>query len=173
MPSEQGAKQVAIINAQGIDTFKELRRKRLKAILEFARKEVYTGQVALTEWLAERGLGCNQGQLSKDLDTLGLTPYIDRYGEKHLGRRSKILHDQVEERYVKIFQEAVREVYLHGDSVMIDTVPGGGQIVATIVESACWREVVAIYYGMSSVTITCFSDVMAEDIMDRVKEGIL
>ena len=68
MPSEQGAKQVAIINNQGVEYFKELRRKRLKAILEFARKEVYTGQVALTEWLAERGLGCNQGQLSKDLD---------------------------------------------------------------------------------------------------------
>lgn len=156
-----------------IEELKNIKKKRLKAILEFARTETYVSQHALCDWLAERGLGCNQGQLSKDLDRLGMVPYIDRNGDKRLGRQNSILNEMLEERYVKILQEASLGVYELDSRVIIDTVPGAAQAVATIVESACWREVLAIYYGMSSVTILCSSERDADMIIDRIREGIL
>jgi len=152
---------------------KVLKRKRLKAILEFARTQVYSSQNEVCDWLYAQGLGCNQAQLSKDMFKLGLVPYVDRGGQKHLGRRNFIIGEQLEERYVKIFQEASLRVCNLGDKVLIETVPGCAQAVATIVESAGWVEVIGIYYGMSSVTVQCTNEDAADSIYDRVREGIL
>lgn len=159
----------------GVDmkAVKALKRKRLAAILEFARTQVYVSQNAVCDWLYERGVWCNQAQLSKDLDRLGLVVYSDRGGQKHLGKRREIVAEQLEERYVKIFQEASLRAYTLGERVIIDTVPGCAQAVATVVESAGWVEVMAIFYGLSSVTILCVSEDAADSLIDRVKEGIL
>ncbi len=156
-----------------MDELKRIKRARLKAILEYARDEPYTTQEALRGWLEKRGLGCNQGQLSKDLNELGMSPYIDRHGDKRLGRRTNILSEQLEERYVKVFQEAVLEAIHEDRCVYLVTLPGCGQACATVVESAGWDNVLSISYGMSSVTITCFNDETADEIYDRIQEGVL
>lgn len=157
-----------------MDELKRIKRERLKAILEFARTEEFVNQTALAAWLGERGLGCDQGQVSKDFDTLGLVPYYDKYGKKRLGRRSKIASEQIEERFVKIFQEAVLAADRIDNLVFIETVPGQGVGVATIIEAAGWqREVLTVSYGQSTVTILCWNDDAADDVLDRIREGIL
>ena len=156
-----------------IETMRILKRARLKAILEFARNEHFVSQKALGDWLYERNLGCNQGQLSKDLDQLGLAVYIDRAGNKRLGRRTSIISDQLEERYVKIFQEAVRGAEIFGCFVIVSVVPGCSQAVATVIEAAGWVEVKSISCGTDSVTVMCADEPSADLIFDRLREGFL
>ena len=156
------------------EELRKIKRERLKAILEFARTEEFVNQNALAAWLAERGLGCDQAQVSRDFDILGLVPYYDRYGKKRLGRRSKIASEQIEERFVKIFQEAVLSADRVDNLVFVETVPGQGIGVATIIEAAGWqREVLTVSYGQSTVTILCWNDDAADDVLDRIREGIL
>lgn len=152
---------------------RERKRKRLKAILQFAYSQEYLGQHALLRYLDELGVGCKQPQLSKDLDALGLAPYIDRLGVKRLGRRSKIVVNSLEERYVKIFCEAVLEVNAVEDKVLLETVPNGGQVTASVIEAAHWPEILCVAYGISNVIIFCIDEDAAIDIRGRLKEGIL
>lgn len=152
---------------------RERKKKRLKAILQFAYSQEYLGQHALLRYLDELGLGCKQPQLSKDLDALGLAPYIDRLGVKRLGRRSKIVVNSLEERYVRIFCEAVLEVNCVDDKVLLETVPNGGQVAAAVVEAAHWPEILCVSYGINSVVIFCIDEDAAIDIRGRLKEGIL
>ena len=156
-----------------MDELKQLKRERLKAIMEFARTQIYVSQEATCNWLAERGCGCNQGQLSKDLADLDMAPYIDCNGNKRLGRRSSILSAKLAERYVKCFQEAVESEYRIDNNVILRVIPGFAQGVATVIESEGWPEVLGVYYGMFTVTIQCMDEARADDIYDRIKEGIL
>lgn len=156
-----------------MEQMRNAKKNRLKSILEFACNELYTNQADLCDWLYARGCGCNQGQLSKDLDQLGLAPYVDRHGEKHLGRRNRIISARLEERYVKIFEEAVLSVRQIQHLVMIETIPGCAQAAATVIESADWPEVLSITYGLSSLTLICMTDQAAADIYFRIKEGTL
>ena len=156
-----------------IEAMREAKKARLRAILEFSRTEAFVTQKALAEWLAERGLGCNQSQLAKDLAQLGLAAYVDRGGTRRLGRRTSIISEQLQERYVKIFQEAV----LGGESfncyVILKTVPGCAQAVATVVETAGWTEVKSVFCGIDCVTILCVNEQCADIIFDRTREGYL
>ena len=165
---------LASANGATIMELKEAKRQRLRAILEFARTEIFTSQYALTDWLVAHGHSTNQGQTSRDLEILGLSPYIDKYGDKHLGRRSKILSEQIEQRFVKVFQEAVLSADRMEKYVFIETLPGCASAVAAIIEAAGWqKEVLTVSYGWSSVTILCWSDAASDDVLDRIKEGIL
>ena len=173
--SEQPQKQFGLagMSKEDREQMKLEKWERLKDILEYARTHVYTSQSDIVAWLCERGHSSNQGGLSRDLNALGIAPYVDKHGVKRLGRRSKILSEQLEERYVKVFQEAVTHADLLDTIVVLDTLPGCAQAVATIIESAGWNEVLSIYYGMSSVTLMCFNDETASQVLDRIKEGIL
>ena len=156
-----------------VERLRITKKKRLRAILEFARTEKYTTLADLADWLEERGLKCNQGQLSRDMEQLGIAPYVDRCGNKHLGRRTSIISDQLEERYVKIYQEAVRRAELQDNMVLITVVPGCAQPVATIVEATGWTEVRAVFCGTENVVVLCSDEQCASDVYDRLREGYL
>ena len=172
-PEEDTPRRGANLFEQNIAEVKELKRRRLKAILEFARTEEYTNQQALADYLAERGLGCLQPAISKHLDLLGMAPYIDRNGIRRLGRKSKVISDSLSERYVKMFAEVVLDVNCLGETVVLRTIPYCGMAAAAVVEANNWPEVMTITYGLSCVNVLCYSYEAATSVIDRIKEGIL
>jgi len=148
------------------------RRQRLQAIREFAENNVYTTQEDLVQYLRERGFECYQGTISKDLRQMGYVPYVDRDGVSHLGKRSVVLNKKLEERYARVFGEAVLSAKRVGSLIILDTLPGCGQAVATILDASNWHQVIATFYGLNSVGLMAETEENAELLLNRIREGM-
>lgn len=147
-------------------------RKRLLAEIEFARTQPYTSQTALAEYLTSIGFPCNQSMVCKDLVRIGYAPYMGKDGKTYLGPRSRIIHKKMEERYAKLFNEAVVEAFVHNNNVILETLPGCGQAAATVIDACGWQDVIATTYGINSAVLITENTEIALSVLQRVKEGL-
>jgi len=152
---------------------REIVKKRREAILEYSRTHRYTGQRDLVEYLESIGLRVEQPQISKDLAALHLTPHLDKFGKKRLGVRSEIAKRKLPERYVKIFMEAVMEINVFNNWVIIETIQDCAAVVAYVVTANDWPETLSVMHGTKYVTIMTEDEDTATILRERLEEGIV
>lgn len=148
MKLERHAKIVELIHAYDIDTQEELAAR-----------------------LNEAGFSVTQATVSRDIRELKLTKVAGRDGRS----RYEVLHPAQEglnEKYIRIVQDAMVSMDLAQNILVIKTVPGMAQGVGAALDAMKWKEVVGCIAGDDTIMCAIKSADQALLVMERLRKTL-
>jgi len=136
----------------GVNSLK-LRRQQL--IMEIIDETPIMTQEDLAEALRIRGIRATQATMSRDIKDLQLvkTPVGGdsyRYAKPHGGQPDPA---RVYDRLRRLFQEAVVKYNFSGNLVIVHTLPGAAQGVASALDQSGWREIIGTVAGDDTILL--------------------
>jgi transcriptional regulator of arginine metabolism len=137
-------------------------------ILEIINEGPIMTQEDLAEALKTRGITATQATISRDIKELQLvkTPVGGnsyQYAKPQGGQPDPV---RVYERLRRLFQEAVVKYDYSGNLVVIHTLPGAAQGVASALDQSGWREIIGTVAGDDAILIVVKP---AEDVPELTK----
>jgi transcriptional regulator of arginine metabolism len=132
-----------------------LKLRRHQLILEIINEGPIMTQEDLAEALKARGITATQATISRDIKELQLvkTPVGGdsyRYAKPQGGQPDP---GRVHDRLRRLFQEAVVKYDFSGNLVVIHTLPGAAQGVASALDQSGWREIIGTVAGDDAILI--------------------
>jgi transcriptional regulator of arginine metabolism len=137
-------------------------------ILEIINEGPIMTQEDLAEALKARGITATQATISRDIKELQLVKSpvggnSYRYAKPQGGQPDPV---RVYERLRRLFQEAVVKYDYSGNLVVIHTLPGAAQGVASALDQSGWREIIGTVAGDDAILIVVKP---AEDVPELTK----
>lgn len=126
------------------------RQKKLKEIIESMEIET---QVELAEQLREQGFEVTQATISRDIKELGLVkvptgPNTSRYS---LSARMPI--GNAYERIKRMFRDNVISLDFSENLILIRSLPGTAQAVASCIDNIEWKEILGSVAGDDTIMV--------------------
>ncbi|MFZ5626856.1 MAG: arginine repressor [Bacillota bacterium] len=150
-----------------------MKAMRQRLILDIIEEKAIETQEELAEELRARGIEVTQATVSRDIKELRLVkiPTGDgtyRYG---LPRDSVIEHS--EERMRRIFLDSVAHIDHCDNLIVIKTLPGTAQAVASTIDGAQWEEIMGTVAGDDTILVIVKPKEATEQVVTRFKEMML
>jgi transcriptional regulator of arginine metabolism len=132
-----------------------LKLRRQQLILEIVNERQIMTQEELAEALRERGIIATQATISRDIKEMQLvkTPVGSdsyRYAKPQGGQPDLA---RIQERLRRLFQEAVVKYDFSGNLVVIHTLPGAAQGVASALDQSGWPEIIGTVAGDDAILV--------------------
>jgi len=132
-----------------------LKLRRQQLILEIINERPIMTQEDLAVALRARGIQATQATISRDIKELQLvkTPVGGdsyRYAKPQGGQPDPA---KIYERLRRLFQEAVVKYDFSGNLVVIHTLPGAAQGVASSLDQSGWREIIGTVAGDDAILV--------------------
>ena len=143
--------------------------KRHALILEIiAEKEIDT-QEGLTKALAEAGVNVTQATGSRDIRELKLIKTATNHGtyKYAVGGTEE---NEGQDRYLRIFSEAVTSVNGAGNLVVLKTITAAAQTAAEAIDNLGWPEIIGTIAGENTVVAIVKNIEDTDDVVARLKE---
>ncbi|ACX52497.1 arginine repressor, ArgR [Ammonifex degensii KC4] len=122
-----------------------MKRARQQKILEIIRSRPVASQQELVEELRKAGFNVTQATVSRDLKELRLVKVATEEGWRYALPATEL--PAQEEKLRQLVQSAVVGIEVSGNLVVVKTLPGAAQGVASAVDRANWPEVIGTVAG--------------------------
>ncbi|RDV83993.1 arginine repressor [Ammonifex thiophilus] len=122
-----------------------MKRARQQKILEIVRSRPVASQRELVEELRKAGFNVTQATVSRDLKELRLVKVATEEGWRYALPAAEL--PAQEEKLRQLVQSAVVGIEVSGNLVVVKTLPGAAQGVASAVDRANWPEVIGTVAG--------------------------
>ncbi|HWP95896.1 MAG TPA: arginine repressor [Syntrophomonadaceae bacterium] len=122
------------------------------AIREIVISERIATQEELCHALASRGLEVTQATISRDIKELQLIKIPDDYGYHYaLPDNAKV--SGLQERMKRLFRDSVVDIEQSENLIVIKTIPGAAQAVASMVDVVRWEKILGTVAGDDTIFI--------------------
>lgn len=145
-----------------------LKPRRQQMILEIIEERPITTQEELARELLARGIKTTQATISRDIKELQLVkvpvgPELYRYA-----RPQRLEPPRNYDRLRRLFRENVAKVDFSENLVLIRTLPGAAQGVASAIDHSGWKEIIGTVAGDDTILII----VKPRDVVGQVVERL-
>lgn len=147
-----------------------MKRYRSMKIKEIIQKQVIETQEELAKALEKEGINVTQATVSRDIKEMGLVkvPYKDgRYRYALSADNQKVMsrnHMSI------LFQEAVTRINHTGNMIIIHTIPGSANTVASALDHSGIREIIGTLAGDDTILIILQNSEDYESAMQAIND---
>jgi len=146
-----------------------MKNRRHLMILDIIDKQVIQTQEELADELERRQQHVTQATISRDIKELRIVKATDLHGVHRYVVSGKA-SQQLSERQIRIFSDAVISIANAQNLVVIKTIPGSANAAAETVDVLQWPEIVGTIAGDNTIFLAADSTEDAKAIVDRLKE---
>lgn len=147
---------------------KPLKLARHNKILHIVSERVIKSQRELVKALSEAGFKVTQATVSRDIRELGLIKVSSKSGMRYVTPESGVRNVKEEERLRRLVRDAVVQVDNSDNLVVVKTLPGAAQGVASAVDQALWPGVIGTVAGDDTFLIVARSRTKATAVRHRL-----
>lgn len=143
-----------------------MKYNRQAKILDIIEKNIVETQEELSIFLKQSGVDVTQATVSRDIKELKLVKVTTLDGGS---RYSTMVNDGtiVSNKLLMIFSQAYVSSDYANNIVVVKTLSGMAQAVASAVDSLRWPEVIGTIGGDDSIIIICRAEKLAEELVNR------
>lgn len=128
-----------------------MKTKRHKKILEIIRSQVISTQEEVAEVLRTEGFNVTQATVSRDIKELGL---IKVSIGNDLYKYALPMEATISQSRLKfMLKEFVLKYDYSGNIIVLKTPPGNAQAIASVIDSAHWKEVIGSVAGDDTILL--------------------
>ncbi|HHV96657.1 MAG TPA: arginine repressor [Clostridiaceae bacterium] len=144
-----------------------MKYNRHAKILEIIEQNVIETQEELVEKLREEGMDITQATISRDIKELRLAKVIDE--ATGVSRYAAIPQNvnTISSKLLRVFSEAYVSSDYANNIVVVKTLPGMAQAVASVIDSLKWPDIIGSIAGDDTVMIVCRAEKIAENIVEE------
>ncbi|SHJ30067.1 arginine repressor [Desulfofundulus thermosubterraneus] len=147
-----------------------MKARRQRLILEIIRQQVIETQEELAEALRAAGFPVTQATVSRDIRELGLVKVpgegnIFRYAAP--GETPPLRRD---ERLKRLLRSSVQFMDFSENLVVVKTLPGEAQGVASAIDQASWPEVIGTVAGDDTILVIVKPKKLVTTVLQRLNE---
>ncbi|MEW6182357.1 MAG: arginine repressor [Bacillota bacterium] len=142
---------------------------RHNLILQIIKERPVDSQRALVKALSEAGFKVTQATVSRDVRELGLIKVASGNVIRYVTPESRVRNVREEERLRRLIRDAVVYVDSSDNLVVVKTLPGAAQGVASAVDHAGWQGVMGTVAGDDTLLVIVKSRSKASSIRQRLK----
>ena len=143
-----------------------LKAQRHQKILELINERVISTQYELAAALREEGFDITQGTVSRDVKVLGLVKVTREGKVRYAAPEPQPVPGGVA-RLARLFRDAVTAVDTSENLVVVKTLPGAAQQVASAIDHANWTEIVGTVGGDDTILVVARSKEAAPHLAER------
>lgn len=129
-----------------------MKNQRHSTILELIEKEVVETQEELVDLLRQRGLDVTQSTVSRDIKELQLIK-IPCGNNVYRYAKPRVTAEFGQERLARLFRDSVQSVDYSENLIVINTLPGGAQVVASALDNSNWPEIIGTVAGDDTILV--------------------
>lgn len=126
---------------------------RQKKILEIVQKQTVETQEELARALRETGFNVTQATVSRDIKELGLVKVPGDKGFVRYATSDDIMARPSDERLKRLFRDSVTGVDYSENLIIIKTLPGEAQGVASAIDRSRWPEIIGTVGGDDTILV--------------------
>jgi transcriptional regulator of arginine metabolism len=126
---------------------------RQKKILEIVQKQTVETQEELARALRETGFKVTQATVSRDIKELGLVKVPGDKGFVRYATSDDIMARPSDERLKRLFRDSVTGVDYSENLIIIKTLPGEAQGVASAIDRSRWPEIIGTVGGDDTILV--------------------
>ncbi len=142
---------------------KSARQRKIQEIIETQHIET---QAALTEALREQGFNVTQATVSRDIKELGLIKIPSGFNSGKYSKPGEVPLVNLHERTKRLFRDNVTSLDDSENLIIIHTLPGAAQAVASCIDHMDCKEIIGTVAGDD--TIICV--IKPKEMLTSVKE---
>lgn len=129
-----------------------MKARRQRKIIEIIHRQVVATQAELAQELRRAGFAVTQATVSRDVKELGLLKASDGQTVRYLPPGEQPVA-AAEERMARLFRDYVWEVTGNEDMVIVKTLPGAAQVVASALDYARWPDILGTVAGDDTIFV--------------------
>lgn len=148
----------------------KLRRQQL--ILEIIESKPIATQEELARELKKRGISATQATISRDIKELQLVKVPVGRDVYRYARPQQIDPSHSQERLRRLFQDAVVSIDFSENIVVVRTLPGAAQGVASAIDQAGWKEIIGTVGGDDTIFVVVKPRDAVKQVVEKL-EGLL
>lgn len=143
---------------------------RQKKILEIVQNQTVETQEELARALQEAGFNVTQATVSRDIKELGLVKVPGDKGFVRYATSDDIMVRPSDERLKRLFRDSVTGIDYSENLIIIKTLPGEAQGVASAIDRSCWPEIIGTVGGDDTILVIVKPKESALGIVKRFTE---
>ena len=128
-----------------------MKNLRCKKIVEIIKEKNICTQDELVHELLKRGFKVTQATISRDIKELGLIKVPSTNGISHYIAPGETINLKSDDRIKRLFKSSVVSINSSENLVIIKTLPGEAQGVASAIDNAEWPEIIGTVAGDDTI----------------------
>ncbi len=146
----------------------KLRRQQL--ILEIIESKPITTQEELAQELRNRGIPTTQATISRDIKELQLVK-VPTAGDvyRYARPQQQLESPRSQERLRRLFQDAVVNIDFSENIIVVRTLPGAAQGVASAIDQVGWREIIGTVAGDDTIFVIVKPREIVMQVVERLE----
>ncbi|HHW39991.1 MAG TPA: arginine repressor [Syntrophomonadaceae bacterium] len=146
----------------------KLRRQQL--ILEIIESKPITTQEELAQELRNRGISTTQATISRDIKELQLVK-VPAGGDvyRYARPQQQLESPRSQERLRRLFQDAVVNIDFSENIIVVRTLPGAAQGVASAIDQVGWREIIGTVAGDDTIFVIVKPREIVMQVVERLE----
>ncbi len=146
--------------------------RRKQAILDLINKEVVTTQAEISTALARQGFKVTQATVSRDIKELGLVKVPMEGNSYRYAMAENSGKALPKDRLHRLLRDNVLKIEGIENLILIKTMPGGAQALASALDSAMIQNVAGTIAGDDTILIIVREKQQVEELVDSFNEII-
>lgn len=146
-----------------------MKSRRHKAIREIIENRNIETQFQLTEELEKHGFHVTQATISRDIKELGLVKVAAGNNVFAYSFPLNTPTGNAHDRAKRMLRENVLKYNSSGNMVVIRTMPGIAQGLASCIDNLGWKELVGSVAGDDTIFLLVKEDVPCSDVIERLQ----
>lgn len=140
---------------------------RHKKILEVIKDNDISTQEGLVESLREAGFAVTQATVSRDIKELGLIKIPGSSGVSRYAVAGEPVNPRNEDRIKRFFRDSVVSLDNSENLIIIKTLPGEAQGVASAIDNSGWPEIIGTVAGDDTILVVIKPKKMTHSVMKK------
>ncbi len=146
-----------------------MKSRRQREILEIITQKNISTQSELARILRDRNFEITQATISRDIKEMGLVKSNDSTGKHRYVLPMESSSGRELTRLERVIEDTVIGVDFSENLVLVKTLPGSAQLLASLLDHSDWREVLGTLAGDDTVLVIIKDRKNVVDICERIK----
>lgn len=146
-----------------------MKLRRQQMILEIIKEKMITTQDELAMELLDRGIKTTQATISRDIKELQLVKVPVGPDSYRYAQPQRIDPQQGNERLRRLLKENMVKMDFSENLVLIRTLPGAAQAVASSIDHAGWKGVIGTVAGDDTILLIVKPRDVVEQVVERLE----
>ena len=146
-----------------------MKSRRHKAIREIIENKSIETQFQLTEELVKHGFHVTQATISRDIKELGLIKVAAGNNVFEYSFPPNVMAGNAHDRARRMLRENALKYMSSGNMVVIRTMPGIAQGLASCIDNLGWKELVGSVAGDDTIFLLVKEDVACHQVIERLQ----
>lgn len=146
-----------------------MKLRRQQMILEIIKEKMITTQEELAEELLNRGIKTTQATISRDIKELQLVKVPVGPDSYRYAQPQQVGPPQSDERLRRLLKENMVKMDFSENLVLIRTLPGAAQAVASAIDHAGWKDVIGTVAGDDTLLLIVKPRDVVEQVVERLE----